>query len=88
MEWTLSTPPRNISNLPFLWTFDGRFLEPGLTIFHKNFTRFSYCQPYQIFKLIMGSILNDWKHLELKLLKNPFEKFQKFSATTIKSLGK
>ena len=52
-----------------------RFLQPGLTsstIFHKNFTRFSYCQPYNTFKLIMGSILNDWKHLELKLLKSPF----------------
>ena len=34
-----------------------RFLQPGLifcTIFHKNFTRFSYCQPYKIFKLIMS----------------------------------
>ena len=43
-----------------------RFLQPGLsssTIFHKNFTRFFYCQPYKIFKLIMGSIPNDWKHL-------------------------
>ena len=52
-----------------------RFLQPGLTsstIFHKNFTRFSYCQPYKIFSLIMGSIPNYWKHLELKLLKNPF----------------
>ena len=52
-----------------------RFVQPGLTsstIFHKNFTRFSYCQPYKIFKLIMGSIPNDWKHLEVKLLKTPF----------------
>ena len=54
-----------------------RFLQPGITssttIFHKSFTRFSYCQPYKIFKLIMGSIPNDWKHLlRLKLLKNPF----------------
>ena len=52
-----------------------RFLQPGLTsstIFHKNFTRFSYCQLYKIFNLIMGSIPNYWKHLELKLLKNPF----------------
>ena len=44
-----------------------RFLQPGLTSsttrFHKNFTRFSYSQPYNIFKLIMGSIPNDWKHL-------------------------
>ena len=43
-----------------------RFLQPGLTsstIFHKNFTRFSYCQSFKIFKLIMGSIPNDWKHL-------------------------
>ena len=43
-----------------------RFLQPGLsssTIFHKNFTRFFYCQPYKIFKLIMGSIPNDCKHL-------------------------
>ena len=35
-----------------------RFLQPDLTssttIFHKNFTRFSYCQPYKIFKLIMS----------------------------------
>ena len=63
---TLSTPPKNISNLPLLWTFVARFLQPGLTsstIFHKNFTRFSYCQPYKIFKLIMGSIPNGWKHL-------------------------
>ena len=63
---TLSTPPKNISNLPLLWTFVARFLQPGLTsstIFHKNFTRFSYCQLYKIFKLIMGSISNDWKHL-------------------------
>ena len=39
-----------------------RFLEPGLTsstIFHKNFTRFSYCQPQKILKLIMGSAPND-----------------------------
>ena len=43
-----------------------RFLQPGLissTIFHSNVTRFPYCQPYKIFKLIMGSIPNDWKHL-------------------------
>ena len=63
---TLSTPPKNISNLPLLWTFVARFLQPGLTsstIFHKNFTRFSYCQLYKTFKLIMGSISNDWKHL-------------------------
>ena len=43
-----------------------RFLLPGLTsstIFHKHFTTFSYCQPYKIFKLIMGSIPNDQKHL-------------------------
>ena len=47
-----------------------RFLLTSSTIFHKNFTRFSYCQPCKIFKLIVGSILNDWKHL--KLLKNLF----------------
>ena len=49
------TPPRNISSLP-LWDLC-RFLQPGLTsstIFHKNFTRFSYCQPYKIYKLIIG----------------------------------
>ena len=43
-----------------------RFLQPGLTsstIFHKNFTRFSYCQPYKIFNLIMGSVPNYWKDL-------------------------
>ena len=52
-----------------------RFLQPGLissAIFHKDFTRFSCCQLYKIFKLIMRSILNYWKHVELKLLKNPF----------------
>ena len=50
------------------------FLQPGLTSstkFHQNFSRFSYCQQCKILKLIMGSSLN-WKHLELKLLKNPF----------------
>ena len=43
-----------------------RLLQPGLTsctMFHKNFTRFSYCQLYRIFKLIMDSIPNDKKHL-------------------------
>ena len=73
LEGTFSTPPRNISNLPLLWTFAARFLQPGLTscaIFQKNITRFSYCQPCKIFKLIMGLILNDWKHL--KVLKNLF----------------
>ena len=33
----------------------------------------------------MGSIPNNWKHLELKLLKNPF---YKFSATAIKDFQK
>ena len=54
------------------------FLQRGLTsatIFHKNLTRFSYCQPYKIFKLviIIGSIPNS-EHLllELKLLKISF----------------
>ena len=62
-----------------------RFLQRGLTfstIFHKNLTRFSYCQPYKIFKLIiiMGSIPNS-KHLllELKLLKNPFQNISAFT---------
>ena len=39
-----------------------RFLEPGLTfsiIFHKNFTRFFYCQPHEILKIMMGSVPND-----------------------------
>ena len=43
-----------------------RFLQPGLissAIFHKDFTRFSCCQLYKIFKLIMRSIPNYWKHL-------------------------
>ena len=47
-----------------------RFLQPGLsssTIFHKNFTRFSHCQSYKIFKIVMGSIPNDWKHLLLRI---------------------
>ena len=51
-----------------------RFLQPGLTsstIFHKNSTRFSYCQPYKIFKLIINSMIGK-TYLELKLLTNPF----------------
>ena len=42
-----------------------RFLQPVVTSstkFQKNFTRFFYWQPYKIFKIIMGSIINDWKH--------------------------
>ena len=43
-----------------------RFIQPDLafsTIFYKNFTRCSYCQPYKTFKLSMDSIPNDWKLL-------------------------
>ena len=69
---TLSTPPKNISNLPLLWTFVARFLQPGLTsstIFHKSFTRFSYCQPYKIFKHIIGQWLETLETSQKSLLK-------------------
>ena len=57
-----------------------RFLQPGITssiaIFHKNFIRFFYCQPYKIFKLIMGSIPNDWNtYLDWNFSKISFKNF-------------
>ena len=67
-----------------------RFLQPGLissTIFHKKFARFSYCQPYKIYKLITGSFPNDWK----RLLRTEFSQkslLKIFCYNNKKSLGK
>ena len=57
IEKILDQPIFLLTN-PLLLTFVARFPQPGLTsctIFHKNFTRFSYCQ-HKIFKLTIQDI--------------------------------